>query len=380
MEIFQMINNQTSKNQKEPSIYYEVINKKRTSNPNVIKFKNNDPIKAREEAFAFLENEMRQFEIAHLEVAHPNLEEYFIDPFEAYFTDRYAFLNPNFGGQTLQKYHANEMVFQEVIQKNMNYEIYLVAEQPIQYKTPKKAPEGQHFLIYSLDINKTELIINGLIREYHYYSQLKYCIKNYLHILYLDDAITDYGEVTPYIISTPIDWIKLKYDYSTTDEERIKYSDQMFNRNEIMYYDNTYFTTQMDEKKWAKLVAAFLNSESGFIVYGMDKREKAYQLFNNINLNDFVTEINLLKQKYFPEDLDAITLQFVLIENIVVAVFKITSNKYSSPKYVCRKNKKKLYILNNSNVYQLKGKAKKKFKANFKANQDETVKDILEFL
>ena len=367
MEIFQMINNQTSKNQKEPSIYYEVINKTRTSNPNVIKFKNNEPIKAREEAFAFLENEMRQFE-----VAHPKLNKYF--------TDRFTFLNPNFGGQTLQKYHANAPLFQEIIQKNMHYEIYLVAEHPIQYKTPKKDPEGQHFLIYSLDINKTELIINGLIREYHYYSQLKYCTKNYLHILYLDDAITDYGEVTPYIISTPIDWIKLKYDYSTTDEERIKYSDQMFNRNEIMYYDNTYFTTQMDEKKWAKLVAAFLNSESGFIVYGMDKREKAYQLFNNINLNDFVTEINLLKQKYFPEDLDAITLQFVLIENIVVAVFKITSNKYSSPKYVCRKNKKKLYILNNSNVYQLKGKAKKKFKANFKANQDETVKDILEFL
>ena len=379
MEIFQMINNQTSKNQKEPSIYYEVINKTRTSNPKVIKFKNNEPIKAREEAFAFLENEMRQFEIAHLEVAHPNSEEYFIAPFEAYFTDRYAFLNPNFGGQTLQKYHANEMVFQEVIRKNMHYEIYLVAEHPIQYKTPKKDPEGQHFLIYSLDINKTELIINGLIREYHYYSQLKYCTKNYLHILYLDDAITDYGEVTPYIISTPIDWIKLKYDYSTTDEERIKYSDQRMNRMQIMNNDN-YFTTQMDEKKWAKLVAAFLNSESGFIVYGMDKREKAYQLFNNINLNDFVTEINLLKQKYFPEDLDAITLQFVLIENIVVAVFKITSNKYSSPKYVCRKNKKKLYILNNSNVYQLKGKAKKKFKANFKANQDETIKDVLEFL
>ena len=55
METFQMINNQASINQKGPSIYYEVIDKVRILNPNVIKFKNNDPIKAREEAFAFVE-------------------------------------------------------------------------------------------------------------------------------------------------------------------------------------------------------------------------------------------------------------------------------------------------------------------------------------
>ena len=258
----------------------------------------------------------------------------------------------------------------------MHYEIYLVAEQPIQYKTPKKDPEGQHFLVYSLDTDKTELTINGLNREYHYYSQLKYNIKNYLHILYLGDAITDFGEVTPYIISTPIDWIKFKYSYSITHEGRVKYSDQVMNRMEIMKSDNTHFTTQMDEKKWTKLVASFLNSERGIIVYGMDQSKKAHQLFNNINLNDFITEINLLKQKYFPEDLDAITLQFVLIENIVVAVFKIASHKYRSPVYVCRKNKKKLYVLNNSNVYQLKGKAKKEFET----NQTLTIRDVIEFL
>lgn len=363
MEIFQMINNQTSKNQKEPSIYYEVINKTRASDPNIIKFKNNDPIKAREEAFTFLEKEMRQFE-----VAHPKLNKYF--------TDRFTFLNPNFGGQTLQKYHTNEMIFQEVIRKNMHYEIYLVAEHPIQYKTPKKDPEGQHFLIYSFDTDKTELTINGLIREYHYYSQLKYNTKNYLHILFLGGVVADFEEVTPYIISTPIDWIKLKYAYSVISEGKIKYSDQVMNRMEILKNNNAHFTTQMNEKKWAKLVASFLNSESGIIVYGMDKSRNAHQLFNDINLNDFITEIDLLKQKYFPDNKDDITLQFVLVENIVVAVFKIVAHTYRSTVYVFIKNKKKLFIRNNNNVYQLKGKAKKEFEKNYPL----TTRDVLEFL
>lgn len=159
-------------------------------------------------------------------------------------------------------------------------------------------------------------------------------------------------------------------------ETGVKYSNQVMNRMEIMKSDNTHFTTQMDEKKWTKLIAAFLNSERGIIVYGMDQSKKAHQLFNNINLNDFITEINLLKQKYFPEDLDAITLQFLLIENIVVAVFKIASHKYRSPVYVCRKNKKKLFIRNNNNVYQLKGKAKKEFET----NQTLTIRDVIEFL
>ncbi|MCB9425897.1 MAG: ATP-binding protein [Flavobacteriales bacterium] len=361
MSTNQIFSNETPIEIRKSEIYYEVRDKSKIlESPET--FRANHPIEAREAAFNYIKKKMIAYEEIN-EIVYQS------------FTNKLTLLNTNFGGEILQKYHSNQENIYQHIQNEINYEVYMIIPNLIKLKKKIMEINDDEYLIYSWNPIKKRRMIWGLLVEFKCYSQLKYGTKNYLEKLNIIVKNRDFNPKDHTIISTPIDW-KIGSKPSTQINKIV--SDMSFDVQNIQQQKNTCYTTELTEKKWAKQVASFLNSESGLLIYGMDDSEKSFNILQNTTVTDFENGINLLKQKYFSDYLNAIVLYFLSVKGNTIAVFKI-SRLSDNPVYIAGK----FYTRINKTIFKLKRKNAAKFKSSHIStalSQALTVDEILEFL
>ena len=148
-------------------------------------------------------------------------------------------------------------------------------------KTDKK---GDNYLIHAVfnfeesDINN---LIDGLIREYGYYTKHKQDIGNQIELINFS-AYKYYGSLKNSILSIPFNWqfnpyILKQKEIQHTNKRNDKYKIQIKNGR----LDKNAFETKLNDNKLLKIIASFLNTKGGNLFYGITETRVIKDVFKN---------------------------------------------------------------------------------------------------
>jgi hypothetical protein len=262
------------------------------------KFESENPITAREKAFAHYQN--------------------FIDVLleakgKKYFSDRQArteltsFIDP--GTSTKVKIGDKEIEFSDSFGNGIG--VFMVVDQPIEDKIFEDKI-GEEFLIHGIGrisfSDDPQSLMDALNHEYWYYEQLNYDTKNYKQNI--DFYEYDIAETEPNeILETPFDWTG--YDKPQEEDEIEEPSAGKIENTSLEQLIKNGESNQVEFKPTllfnfssgkagigikgivAKAICAFLNSRGGFLFIGVTDKgeiqglEHDYKLADGKNPKDF---------------------------------------------------------------------------------------------
>jgi hypothetical protein len=311
--------------QNKPAIYYVVKGRKIMDDNQIggeffeATFVDENPIIAREQAFSFYQN------YALVLAEHKLL-------FQKQLPDAMPYFNEDFGGETLQKYSTADVTYPNSYLFDKGIAVFMVVEKPISYMN-KIDKKGDRFLIHGIwnfDESDMKNMINGLIREYRYYTKRRNDLKNYLETIDFSDYITK--ENSQYsIISTPFNW---DFNYYLNKCREIQKT-----KNRLFLYksritkgplEKNAFETRLDNNKFVRIIASFLNTNGGMLFFGINEQRRSSPVFEKVKPAVFKKEMNLLLLHKFDGMPNGISLNFIRVGANVVAVFTVTAN-YDTP-------------------------------------------------
>ncbi len=320
------------------------------------KFESENPITAREKAFAHYQN--------------------FIDVLleakgKKYFSDRQArteltsFIDP--GTSTKVKIGDKEIEFSDSFGNGIG--VFMVVDQPIEDKIFEDKI-GEEFLIHGIGrisfSDDPQSLMDALNHEYWYYEQLNYDTKNYKQNI--DFYEYDIAETEPNeILETPFDWTG--YDKPQEEDEIEEPSAGKIENTSLEQLIKNGESNQVEFKPTllfnfssgkagigikgivAKAICAFLNSRGGFLFIGVTDKgeiqglEHDYKLADGKNPKDFfLLEFDQMLSHFLSFSVKSnVVGQFYELEGKEIFVVTVSPSKHR-PVFLNGQTGKEFYV------------------------------------
>lgn len=334
-----------------PAIYYVVkgrlsyATEKREIVAFEEKFVHENPIIAREQAFSFYQNYVTILE-EHKQLFQKSLE------------CPYMISNENFGGLAIEKYSISEVTYTHPKSFDKGISLHMVINQPINYghKTDQK---GDRFLIHGIwNFDKTDItnLTSGLIREFGYYTKLKYETFVYQDIVdfsKLDIQRFKFAKPRLHtILSTPFNW-NFNYYLNHNNEafQKSKRLEGIANRIKKGDLINNEYIAAINIREIVISIASLLNERGGYLFVGINKYRQSKNVFEHTKISDFKREIQMILRTELKEIVKDIKLSLYKVGPNIVFVFEVPKSPQKGI-FIKENHDKVFYRRNSTGIYK----------------------------
>lgn len=334
---------------KEASIYYVVKGRKKSKNTEVNEyyeehFFDDNPIEARKKAFSYYQNYLSILQENNLLIKVESSVPSELTENESEFN--------SFKIQALGTAHSK---YSDSLCFDRGVALYMVINKPIQYMN-KKDTKNERFLIHGIfNFQEADMreMIEGLIREYGYYSILNYDKVGHEEQIDFSNYALGFGKYS--IIATPYNWLynsylKSKHQVNKSNKRLLFLQDRIKNGS----LERNAFETRLSKHKLIKIIASFLNSNGGTLFYGINEYNRnAENVFKKIRTTFFKNQMQEVLKSEFGHLSKQITIQFIKVNSKYVAVFKVEIRAKENI-FVTENNTKKFFIRTKNGIEQIK--------------------------
>jgi hypothetical protein len=296
----------------KPYIYYVVQGRKVGKDSNFIEqyFMDENPLEARERAFAYMEY--------FVQLLHQGNQIKFKEKEKAVANDETIDLN---------KINNYSVSFPENNFSADGIAIYMVVNEPIAYMNIKDTQGSRHLIyaVQNMTIERIETIKNSLIREYGYYRFLSINTSRIEEIITLRRQLkskTKFSSLSNSIftiLKTPFDFY-FAIDKHNRNFEFLSRVEKDF---KVIDLRKTTFINKLNWHAIRVHICSFFNSGSGRIYLGMFQKGKMTTCFGNLSqtkCHELIKE-NILP--YFENFSHLISVKFVKINKVLVPIIEL---------------------------------------------------------
>lgn len=357
------------------SIYYVVKGRKKSKNTEDAEyyeefFVDDNPIEARKKAFSYYQNYLTILQENNLLSKRE-------------FSESFEFLNTDSDFESLELQVLGGMLVRYFNPSSFDkgVALYMVVKDPIDYMN-KKDIKNDRFLIHGVfnfeDVDMREMI-EGVIREYGYYSKGRYDKSGYEEQINFSNYAMGFGLYS--MITTPYNWFANHYldgkNKINKTAYRMKYLKEAVTKGSL---DKYAFETRLSKHKLTKIMASFLNSKGGTLFYGIDEINRCPEdVFKKIKPDFFKKEMKAVLKTQFGLISKQITIQFIKVNSKYVALFKVQS-KGEECIFINENNTKKFFIRSKEGIEQIKDQNLLIDYCVNRKSKDKTIDDILDMI